>query len=229
MEVFFRESEASILDSSAQGLTPSGRSKSTTTAEKSCSVTSLERCDSQTFVNAESETCLMLTSSAEDSPVRTSAMRASEQALMENGVASGPNMRESFANYDLDSSSWRTSQLCFTGEWSEFSGTWPKHGMTRNGEAFGLPILGLCTEEKESSLLPTMRASMSLLGAPIWKRTPNRGNLEEIIAELHPHLIGQFLNVQAGEWLMGFPLGWTDLEDSAMPSSRKSLNGSEEK
>ena len=35
------------------------------------------------------------------------------------------------------------------------------------------------------------------------------------------------LNPTWVEWLMGFPLGWTDLEDSATPSSRKSRSGSE--
>jgi hypothetical protein len=34
--------------------------------------------------------------------------------------------------------------------------------------------------------------------------------------------IGGSLNPTWVEWLMGFPLGWTDLEDSATPSSRKS-------
>ena len=40
--------------------------------------------------------------------------------------------------------------------------------------------------------------------------------------------IGQ-LNPQWVEWLMGYPIGWTDLEDSATPSSRKSRNGSDGK
>jgi hypothetical protein len=30
------------------------------------------------------------------------------------------------------------------------------------------------------------------------------------------------------EWLMGYPLGWTDCADSATPSSRKSRNTSGE-
>lgn len=37
------------------------------------------------------------------------------------------------------------------------------------------------------------------------------------------------LNPTWVEWLMGYPLGWTALEDSATPSSRKSRNGSGEK
>ena len=35
------------------------------------------------------------------------------------------------------------------------------------------------------------------------------------------------LNPRWVEWLMGYPDGWTDLEDSAMPSSHKSSNGSD--
>ena len=30
------------------------------------------------------------------------------------------------------------------------------------------------------------------------------------------------LNPQWVEWLMGYPVGWTDLQDSATPSCRKS-------
>jgi hypothetical protein len=40
--------------------------------------------------------------------------------------------------------------------------------------------------------------------------------------------VGGQLNPTWVEWLMGFPLGWTDLEDSATPSSPKSLSGSVE-
>lgn len=37
-----------------------------------------------------------------------------------------------------------------------------------------------------------------------------------------PDQIGGPLNPPWVEWLMGFPLGWTDCADSATPSSRKS-------
>lgn len=39
-------------------------------------------------------------------------------------------------------------------------------------------------------------------------------------------MAGGSLNPTWVEWLMGYPLGWTDLGDSATPSSRKSRNGS---
>jgi hypothetical protein len=35
------------------------------------------------------------------------------------------------------------------------------------------------------------------------------------------------LNPTWVEWLMGFPLGWTDCQDSETPSSHKSQNGSD--
>jgi hypothetical protein len=39
---------------------------------------------------------------------------------------------------------------------------------------------------------------------------------------------GGRLNPMWVEWLMGFPIGWTVLEDSETPSSHKSQNTSEE-
>jgi hypothetical protein len=41
--------------------------------------------------------------------------------------------------------------------------------------------------------------------------------------------VGGQLNPTWVEWLMGYPLGWTALEDSATPSSRRSRNGSGKK
>jgi len=52
-------------------------------------------------------------------------------------------------------------------------------------------------------------------------------NLEGRVAEREPEAIGGQLNPMWVEWFMGFPLGWTDLEDSETPSSRRSLSGSD--
>ena len=49
-----------------------------------------------------------------------------------------------------------------------------------------------------------------------WDR--GKSNLGEEVAQIH----GGQLNPTWVEWLMGFPLGWTALEPSEMPSSRKS-------
>jgi hypothetical protein len=52
-----------------------------------------------------------------------------------------------------------------------------------------------------------------------------KGRLEDQVA-LEEGRAGGRLNPTWVEWLMGFPLGWTGLPLSAMPSSRRSLSGS---
>lgn len=66
---------------------------------------------------------------------------------------------EPFSWYDRKSRSWRTWQLCFIEEWSEFLETWPESGMTRNGIAYELMPLACPTSEKEFLRLPTLMAS----------------------------------------------------------------------
>jgi hypothetical protein len=96
-----------------------------------------------------------LTLSPEASPVRTCPTPASESELTGPALVYGRRCGESFANFDRDSSSWRTSQLCFTGEWSEFSETWPRAGLMRNGTCFPLAPLAPLTSDNEYSLWPT--------------------------------------------------------------------------
>ena len=62
-------------------------------------------------------------------------------------------------------------------------------------------------------------------------RHPGRSRLERAggkQGENLPRQVGGALNPTWVEWLMGFPLGWTALEPSAMPSSRKSRKSSGE-
>ena len=58
-----------------------------------------------------------------------------------------------------------------------------------------------------------------------WERRQGTRNLNDKIA-LEGN--GGLLNPTWVEWLMGFPLGWTVLEDSATRSSRKSRKSSGE-
>jgi hypothetical protein len=256
----------------------SGKSKSTTTADECSPNTSPMLSYSPTSGSAERTTSRPLTSSAEDSPAKTSPTPASEQASTENAAAYGPNTRESFASFDRDSSSWRTSQLCLDGEWSEFSATWPRAGMTRSGKAFELPMLAPHTDESESGLWPTPtvadtfgttashpkkehkfetlhsvtlaqvvhhremwptpKSSAANYGRP---RENDRGDLQAAVTSFPTPTANRWdglqshgVNVVSGqlnptwvEWLMGYPLGWTALEGSEMPSCRKSQSGLE--
>jgi hypothetical protein len=140
--------------------------------------------------------------------------------------------------------------------WGLSSEDWPRSGMTRSGTAFrqvpSAPLTGAtasgswptptardwkdgsyCENVPVNGLLgravwPTPRAQN---GEPrnhtVWRRPDGEPqNLENAVAARDPELIGGALNPTWVEWLMGFPLGWTDCEHLAMPSFRKSLKSS---
>jgi hypothetical protein len=61
-----------------------------------------------------------------------------------------------------------------------------------------------------------------------WGGSGSRSKLHQMVQD--GHLTSQDINGQLNptwvEWLMGFPLGWTALDASATPSSRKSSKSS---
>jgi hypothetical protein len=70
------------------------------------------------------------------------------------------NSSESFAWYDHDSSSWKTSQLSLLTQCSEpFLENWPKQGMTQNGRAYRQALWAPVTSASDGGALPTPRAS----------------------------------------------------------------------
>ncbi len=86
---------------------------------------------------------------------------------------SGPSSSESFAWYDPDMSSWKTSQGSLLPEWATYSETWPRSGTTVNGKAFRLPLLAPHTYDGGSSSWPTPQASEghpAVQGRDPWKR-----------------------------------------------------------
>jgi hypothetical protein len=66
---------------------------------------------------------------------------------------------------------------------------------------------------------PTPRAAMAeTRNHTVYLRSTDKPqNLENKVASSDPSLVGGRLNPTWVEWLMGFPLGWTDLEDSETP------------
>lgn len=75
----------------------------------------------------------------------------------------GPNFTESFAKFDPNGLCLKMSQgYCqanLDGSLEEFSETWPKQGLMRNGQLFHAPIWAAPTGEIGSGLLPTPRSS----------------------------------------------------------------------
>jgi len=96
----------------------------------------------------------------------------------------------------------------------------PPSGMTQSGVLFLRPPWEPITDAKDLSLLPTPRASI-YKNRKFWQRKSGYwGNLEEVRPGEESN-IGKPINLQWLEWMMGFPIGWTDLEDSETQSSPK--------
>jgi hypothetical protein len=95
-------------------------------------------------------------------------MLVSEEELRRHAQAFGRKSPVWLANYDRNTSSWRTSQLCFLAQMNglgdglaEYWGTWPRSGMMQSGTAYQLPTLAHLTNETACGLLPTPRKNDS--------------------------------------------------------------------
>jgi len=129
-------------------------------------------------------------------------------------------MPESFAFYDLDLSSWKTSQRSLLLDLNEFSVTWPKAGMMRNGHCYPLPTVAHRKPEKDCSFWPTPRARDWMGTSKKWA-----GRQDKDLASY----LGGIPNPLFVEWLMGFPGGWCEIPSEALEilSSPRSPNSSE--
>jgi hypothetical protein len=180
----------------------------------------------------------------------------------------GMTSKESFAKLDLDSSSWKTSQVSLMGELTSFLSPWPQSGSMLNGVVSKSRKLAETITETEflsSDIYPTPTASqittegttrlyrnlflngiltleeatamngnynplnkkgaLEMFPTPIWPtpqasegekyRLKGQSQTSKCLMALH----GGKLNPQFVEWLMGWPIGWTDLEPAEMESS----------
>ena len=192
---------------------------------------------------------LPLTSSAAASPAKIFRSLERASGLAANGLGYGASMPELLASLDPVTSLWKTSQHCLIEGLQTFSETWPRSGIMRNGIAYQLPPLVHLTDATECGLLRTQVASNTKAIAmwsggrepcnfmkEMWP-TPTRvtntggaalckwggaGSRAKLSKMVTPEELNGALNPTWVEWLMGFPLGWTDLEASATPLSRKS-------
>ena len=212
------------------------------------------------------------------SRARTSALPEKAQASAANDPGCGPTWRASLAKFDPFSRLWKTAQLCLLGDSELSSVTWPRSGMTANGQCWELPMLErrtsatgfglwrtptvgminadrakdpeytarkeakgqtitLADQVRHERLWPTQTVcgnhnrkgasatSGDGLATAVKKfPTPTDHNAKE---GAHPseyerncptlatHAGGP-LNPMWVEWLMGWPLGWTDLKPLAM-------------
>ena len=141
-------------------------------------------------------------------PAKTSVPRGGGQALTENDQECGEKWRASFTKYDLSSSLWRTHQCLLLGGLEEFSETWPQWGLMRDGECWEQRTLEQSINATECGLWPTPTTPSgggNCGGSGAYKNALKNGT--HIPHSINPNLY---------EWLMGWPLGWTDLKPLEM-------------
>jgi hypothetical protein len=136
---------------------------------------------------------------------KTFLLQEKEQELMENEVECGATCQELLAKYDPNLHLLKTVQCSFLEDSTKSSVTLPKSGMTRNGLLWELQMLEPITKETEYGfLLPTPTCHNSKEGAyPAEYKRKTASLAIHVGGKIHPMFT---------EWMMGWPLGWTDLK-----------------
>ena len=151
---------------------------------------------------------------------KTLAPQEKAQELTESDQECGEKWRASFTKYDPSSCSWKTHQCSLLGDLEPFLETWPQWGLMRDGECWDLSMLDLQRTEIDCGLLPAPLASD-------WKET---GKIERQArnwldkdyrhqkrpAMFYAATYNAPMPVTFTEYLMGFPLEWTDLKPLEM-------------
>ena len=154
---------------------------------------------------------------------KTSPVQVKEQDSMENEVVCGSKCLESQKKLDQSTSSLKTA-LCYALEdLSPSCKTLPKSGTMRNGQLWEHQTLEQTMSENECGysleMWPTPRCQMT---RQVRVRTDvqagHKSNLEEVVAVRMGSKLptGGHLNPTWVEWLMGWPLEWTDLKPLEM-------------
>ena len=185
---------------------------------------------------------------------KTSAPQEKGLGLTESAAECGTTWPASLAKLDPDMSSWKTHQHSLLGGLDEFSQTWPRWGLMRNGECWERATLAPRISEIASGLWPTPDAHMGTGGRvsaterttryaqgglPLttavaqrtyptatataykgWSPSHNRADTDDRLdytIEREGFTPGQTtppmrLNPDWVEWLMGWPIGHTDLK-----------------
>jgi hypothetical protein len=144
-------------------------------------------------------------------PARTSAQPERVQDSKAHDPDFGLRWTESSAKFDRDSCSWKIHPCLFPEGSMSCSVTLPRWGTMRDGALSERIMPELPTSGTESGLLPTPTAST---GGPEPEGKTGRKLVTQVGGQLNPMWV---------EWLMGWPLEWTDLKPLAMGKFRQWL------
>lgn len=158
-------------------------------------------------------------------PARTSALPARVTGSTASAPAFGRKWLGSLARYDHDSRSWKTAQYSLLGGSAEFLATWPAWGSMRNGECWERTMPELRTCGTDFGLWPTpcatdssdrkVSARMHETKNGTFKHIGENGTLSQVrlsqvVKHRTPDGVGR-MNPDWVEWLMGWPIGHTEL------------------
>lgn len=165
---------------------------------------------------------------AGDSPVKISVAPGKAKESREKNQDCGKNLPVSLARYNQDSRSWKTHQCLLLGGLEPFSGIFPKWGTMLDGELWGRTMPGhLISAIGYGLLLPTPVSTDATAGASgsiglarhVKLYPTPKAQLSRASGERHGNggqsldvVVGGRLNPPWVEWLMGWPIGWTDLK-----------------
>ena len=185
-------------------------------------------------------------SSAADSPAKTSAQPERERELPERSPVCGRTWRASSVRFDLVSFLWKTARSLFPEDLPWSSVILPRWGMMLNGECWERNTPGLLTRDIGSGLWPTptvtgnhnrkgaSKTSGDGLATAVksWPTPTCHDRKGESGAKRGKGAVGgPCLTMVTGgtlspmwvEWLMGWPVGWTDCDALGMDKFRQWL------
>lgn len=161
--------------------------------------------------------------------VKTLAQQETAQESLAAGADFGQRWQGSLARFDHVSHSWKTAQCSLLGDSESYSETWPRWGSMRNGASYLRPIPELPICENASGSWPTPVAQPAN-GTPARflerkREWVAKGSTMGItLSDLQLAAVASergmdgrgLLNPAWVEWLMGWPLGWTELKPLEM-------------
>lgn len=165
----------------------------------------------------------LLTSYLEDFRAKTLAPQERAPGLMDREADYGGTWLASFARYNPDSSTWKTAQCSLLADSDVFSETWPRWGSMRNGVSYLLPtpVLPIC--ESASGFWPTPNVpngGRSTKHITDWRGKSAYHNGKKVQVGLES-VLGGAPHPTFLEWLMGWPIGWTDIKAPATDKFRE--------
>jgi hypothetical protein len=141
--------------------------------------------------------------------------RGGGQALMENVAVCGEKWHASLGKYNPDTSSWKTHQCSLLGDLEEFSETWPRWGLMRNGEFWEVKNLAHHIQGTEFGLShPTPLKTDHFKFLRFRKESVLKSTFG-----MHRNSIAYWMTANHGKipsaewiyWVMGWPNGWANL------------------